>query len=180
MDMVATSLHISKRTLYESFPGKDLLLKSCVLSAIEKTKETIKSVEEEHSSSLEVILGINDVLLQQALSFCPAFYKDIRHYQHILEIMDDEFKSFIYDRLLAACNRASNEGHIVQDYNFDFLFSFFENNLFAFYTGRNLSPESQMKIFRHTIQVYLSGICTNEGREFLKEILFLKKYKTII
>lgn len=180
MDMVATALHISKKTLYEIFPCKDELLRNCVFFVLEKTKEKIADVERYSDSSLEVIWGINDLLLQEVISFCPAFYKDIKNFQDIMNAVYNELKVFIYDTLLIACNRAVKEAHIIQDYNFEFLFSFFENSLYAFYLSRNTPPESQVKVFRYTIQIYLTGICTDKGRDCLREILSYKKNKTII
>lgn len=180
MDMVANSLQISKRTLYESFPGKDELLKTCVSFSIKKAKEIITDIEKSHHSSLEIILNINDTLLQQTLSFCPAFYRDIKCYQHIIEEVNSELKTFVYNRLLIACNYAVNEGYIMPDYNFDFLLSFFEGNLTSFYLGKTLTTENQLTVFRYTIQVYLTGICTDKGRDFLKKILSQKKSKNII
>lgn len=175
MDMIATSIHISKRTLYEYQPSKKELLKSSILSTIGDIKNAILKMEEDRQSSLEIILNINYRLLQQALSYCPAFYKDIKYYPDILEIIEDEFKIFIRTRMLAICNRAVEEGYIISDYNFGFLFSFFETNLYSFYNGPNLPLENQMKVFRHTIQVYLSGICTDAGRDLLKQTISQKE-----
>lgn len=56
MDDIATSLGISKRTLYEVFPDKETLLEECILRGQKEGDEYLKNVLATSENVLEILL----------------------------------------------------------------------------------------------------------------------------
>ena len=56
MDDIATSLGISKRTLYEVFSDKETLLEECILKGQKEGDEFLKNVLATSGNVLEVLL----------------------------------------------------------------------------------------------------------------------------
>ena len=60
--------------------------------------------------------------------------------------------------------------------NFELAFQFFEKTLLAVPSGTN-DESRQEKIYTNAILTYLVGICTDEGRERLNNILVEIQYE---
>jgi AcrR family transcriptional regulator len=76
MGEVASELRISKRTLYEHFSDKNSLVFECVQREAENRRLLIEKAEED-ISSLQVILNINKIILQQILQWSPVFSRSL-------------------------------------------------------------------------------------------------------
>jgi len=84
MDMIASNLGMSKRTIYENFRDKDELLVH-VLKCMEEGRK--KLVEEKLNSSSNVIEAIFRLLKltnEHFRTMNPAFYVDIKKYHHTI------------------------------------------------------------------------------------------------
>lgn len=170
MDLIAAELHISKRTIYQYFPSKETLLFYCILFEWERMKEHISDLETDCASSLELMLRMDEWLFLQVSSFCPAFYQDLKVKRSAMKMIDEQLKSWIYSTFLDACTKAAEEGAVMQDTNFRFVFSFLENSIRAFYFQYQSSATEVKEIHRYTTLTYMNGICTEYGRRLIKII----------
>lgn len=85
MDQIASSIHISKRTLYENFSCKEELLDACLGTIFQKVEYGVKVIREATSDPLLVIfyMGQNHThfcfkyerLIDDTRDYYPAIYK---------------------------------------------------------------------------------------------------------
>lgn len=85
MDEIASSLGISKRTLYEVFYDKETLLEACVLRRQEMEEQYLKEVQAVAGNVLEVILKLFQYSIEQFHATNKKFFEDIKKYPRVAE-----------------------------------------------------------------------------------------------
>jgi len=78
MDMLASQLGISKRTIYEVFSDKDELLKGVLLWMMEKQREVMTRIFNESENVIEAIFKMLDLMMDHFQRMSPAFQMDMR------------------------------------------------------------------------------------------------------
>ena len=89
MEDVAAYLQISKRTLYERFPSKDIFLLACIKHEIEKEQEIIYLLEQKAISPLKQITKLYSHVIRFFQSFHPSFFKDLRKFPECGKELDN-------------------------------------------------------------------------------------------
>ena len=87
MDEIASSLGISKRTLYEVFYDKETLLEACVLRRQEMEERYLKEIQTVAGNVLEVILKLFQYSIEQFHATNKKFFEDIKKYPRVAELM---------------------------------------------------------------------------------------------
>ena len=82
MDMLASKMGISKRTIYEVFRDKDELLQGVLKWMILRQKEVMKKVLDESENLIEAIFMMLDKMLDHYKMMSPAFQMDIKRYHN--------------------------------------------------------------------------------------------------
>jgi TetR/AcrR family transcriptional regulator, cholesterol catabolism regulator len=78
MDMIASKMGISKRTIYEVFSDKDELLKGVLICMAEKQKELITRTMESSENAIAVIFKILEADRNMFQDMSPAFQEDMK------------------------------------------------------------------------------------------------------
>ena len=78
MDMLASQLGISKRTIYEVFSDKDELLKGVLKWMLERQRELMTKVFTESENTIEAIFKILDLMMDHFQKMSPAFQMDMK------------------------------------------------------------------------------------------------------
>jgi TetR/AcrR family transcriptional regulator, cholesterol catabolism regulator len=84
MDMIATNLGISKRTIYENFRDKDELLLNVLKCMQENQIALIESKLNSSENVIEALFSLLTVSSDHFRSMSPAFFVDIKKYHHTL------------------------------------------------------------------------------------------------
>jgi TetR/AcrR family transcriptional regulator, cholesterol catabolism regulator len=82
MDMLASHLGISKRTIYEVFRDKDELLQGVLKWMKEKQAETMKKIFNESENVIEAIFKMLDMMGNHFQNMSPAFQMDMKRYHN--------------------------------------------------------------------------------------------------
>ena len=82
MDMLASQLGISKRTIYEVFRDKDELLQGVLKWMKEKQAETMEKIFSESANVIEAIFKMLDMMNNHLQNMSPAFQMDMKRYHH--------------------------------------------------------------------------------------------------
>lgn len=82
MDLLASKLGISKRTIYEVFSDKDELLIGVVKWMSEKQKETMNGILQESENVIVANFRMINVIREHFQNMSPAFILDIKKYHH--------------------------------------------------------------------------------------------------
>ena len=96
MDMLATNLGISKRTIYEVFSDKDELLKGVFKWMIEKQNELMTKIFSESENVIEAIFKMLDLMTSHFQRMSPAFQMDMKRYHKALMNNQEELHDLPY------------------------------------------------------------------------------------
>ncbi len=84
MDLLATQMGISKRTIYEVFSDKDELLTGVVKWMTDKQKNLISKTLGESDNVIEAIFKILDIMTEHLRNMSPAFRLDMKRFHNDL------------------------------------------------------------------------------------------------
>jgi len=85
MDMLASQMGISKRTIYEVFKDKEELLEGVLKLMEVKQRELMKKIFSETKNVIEAIFKMLDIMRDHFQNMSPAFQMDMKRYHN--EIM---------------------------------------------------------------------------------------------
>ena len=80
MDDIAASMGISKRTLYEVFANKEMLLEDCIRKERQETNEYIRTILGQSAHVLEVLLKLYLRSIEKFHTTHKSFFEDIKKY----------------------------------------------------------------------------------------------------
>lgn len=163
MNFVSEVLHISKRTLYQLFPGKRDLLEACVAFRLEASRKRIER-QCEQSGPIEAIIRINYEAYAFSRVFYPAFRKDAIRYTGVLSLFDEKYRIPLCEMCSELFDDAKRMRLMLPESNFELAFRFFENTLLAV-PSASCDDARQAEVYSNAILTYLAGICTDEGRK---------------
>lgn len=170
MDYIASSLSISKKTIYEYFGSKRNLLYDCVCFCISRNIEQIQSEELDSVSPLRAIARINNILLRQALNFCPAFHNDIRHDVELSKLMDSEYVAYVNECYVKYFEQGRRQGLLDKKITVSHALAFFDQQIRNMYEKTLSDTVTKIDNYSFNILTYLTGVCTDKGRKELEQI----------
>jgi hypothetical protein len=91
MDMLASQMGISKRTIYEVFHDKDELLTGVMKWMAVKQREVVENTLNESDNVIEAIFRILNIMMDHFRNMSPAFQMDIKRlHQDVFKKLDNE------------------------------------------------------------------------------------------
>lgn len=170
MDDIANRLSISKRTLYEIYADKEMLLFEGVKKFHRMKREQMKNIAQNSDNVMDIILDVYKLHMEQFRITTPVFYSDLEKYPKILEYFDEEAKEQ-HTLFLDFLKRGISEGFFRDDLNYDIIACMFDaigkyimsNQLYNHYT--------MGEIMANVIFVMLRGFCTLRGAKVLDSFL---------
>jgi len=96
MDMLASQLGISKRTIYEVFSDKDELLKGVLSWMMEKQSEIMTRIFTESGNVIEAIFKMLDLMMSHFQKMSPAFQMDMKRLHRDLNRNPEELTDLPY------------------------------------------------------------------------------------
>lgn len=96
MDMIASQLGISKRTIYEVFRDKDELLQGVLKWMTEKQAEVMKKIFSESENVIEAIFKMLDMMNNHFQNMSPAFQMDMKRFHYDLVKMPGSQNAYPY------------------------------------------------------------------------------------
>jgi TetR/AcrR family transcriptional regulator, cholesterol catabolism regulator len=96
MDMLASRLGISKRTIYEVFRDKDELLKGVLKWMFEKQHELTTKTFNESENVIEAIFKMLDIMKSHVQKMSPAFQMDMKRLHREVQKNQEELINLPY------------------------------------------------------------------------------------
>lgn len=111
MDMLASQLGISKRTIYEIFSDKDELLKGVLKWMAGKQQEVKKKVFGESENVIQAIFILLDLMSEHFRKMSPAFKLDMEKYHNniLMALRENDQMPYYLDNI-EMIRRGVNEG----------------------------------------------------------------------
>ena len=166
MDDIAQQLVISKRTLYEIFENKEVLLYEGVRKSKRQRNELLKQMVSECSNVMDLILLFYHKKVEEFKLVNPQFYEDLVRYPRVLDFLEEE-KDANLQQFIAFLKRGVSEGYFRSDIDYEVVtwsFSIMSQNIMSSQLYNKYSMEY---IMYNLIFVSLRGFCTQKGIEVL-------------
>ena len=170
MDDVASDLGISKRTLYEIYENKELLLFEGVKRYYKEREEYAERESHQCKNVMEIMLRIYRSKVEEFRQTNHLFYSDLVKYPSVLDFLEKQNQQ-MRNRSLKFMQRGIEEGFFRDDLNFELVSKMFDalgryvmsNELYRTYTIE--------EIFNNMVFVSLRGMCTEKGIKVLDQML---------
>jgi len=178
VDVIATELNISKKTLYKHFASKEKLLGEVINHIISEYNRTIKTILNSDNDSVTKFYMLFEYHSEQMKTVSQKWMKDIRIHT---PKMWDKIEKFKYNHIYAIMSQLLEQGKnekLVTDTQLDLVIE-----SITAVTRHLLSPDfihysrySQTELIKFIFDSHLLGLLTNKGRELYKK----KKLKSNI
>lgn len=183
MDDLASSLGISKRTLYENFKDKEDILDCYMVSLRENREKEFKKYAEESDNMIEVVLKIIEYHSNIELP-SVRFFEDIyKYYPRIYQEKQEDIKmnKFYFRKFLS---EGIEKGYVRKDLNIEVVAFLVEQNNYTFMRSSFLrepfaeKPDFTFKELFFTMMTnFVRGISTFKGIEIIDKYLDEKTNK---
>lgn len=173
MDKIASSLTMSKRTLYEYFENKEALVSACLLYFKDENEKETNRLKASCNCSFSALLvsfrytilmlrRINTNFIDDAKMMFPKRFEQAKMSRNAL---CETFRSYI--------EKSQSEGHIKPEYSAQVLAELYYNMLFSLQEKGtyDLREQSISEVLYTVCKVFFRGVATEEGYEMIKEYL---------
>lgn len=170
MDDLATELTISKRTLYEIFEDKEMLLLEGVKMYYERKREYLLNYDEEGHDVMEIVLEAYRMKVEEVRSVNPAFYVDLMKYPKLTRFMKDT-QERTRESFLDFMNRGIAEGYFRKDVNYALVPHIFDALGQHILSNSLLQQYSVEELYSNFFLIALRGFCTDKGQHTIDRLM---------
>ena len=127
MDTIAKELGMSKRTLYENYPSKEVLIEECLLLLTETLNRTIESVLDYEQDATKILSAIRKTCSSKNNIFRinHIFGEELfQNYPELFEKHTAKYKKEHVKYLREFLSRAAADGYVKPNVDVDFAASF--------------------------------------------------------
>ena len=170
MDDIAKGLNISKRTLYELYENKEILLYECIKKAKAQDEREMLTMMSQHDNVIDIILNIYKIKIEQFKQVTPQFYSDLEKFPKVMSYLEEQHER---DRVLQKefIVRGVEEGYFRKDVDIDIVIIMFDA-LSQYVRRTRLYNQYPVKdIFNNMLFISFRGICTQQGIEVIDRFL---------
>jgi len=170
MDDIAKGLNISKRTLYEIYDNKEVLLFECLKRAKSQDELRMMDMLSQQNNVIDIILNIYKIKIAQLKQVNPLFYSDIERFPTVMAFLDEQHER---DRILQKqfLVRGVEEGYFRKDIDINIVITMFDA-LSQYVRRTRLYNQFPVKdIFNNMLFISFRGICTQKGIEVIDRFL---------
>ena len=170
MDDIARTLNISKRTIYELYENKEVILFEGIKRYNQRREEEMSQFVKGNTNVMDIILNVYKVKVEEFRFTNPLFYDDIEKYPDVMAYLK---KSREENRkeLIAFLNKGVKEGYFREDINNDLVTILFDSIGQLFLQKRLYARFSIESVLNNIMFISLRGICTIKGIEVLDDFL---------
>ena len=166
MDDIAKDLGISKRTLYELYENKEILLYEGVKKYKEQRENEMTELYRQCPDIMDTILNIYRKKVEEFKKTCPDFYADIAKYPSVQELFRQDRKQSL-DNFVEFLKRGIDEGYFRRNLNLELVAALFTSAMEFVMQNQLYKNYSIEDIFHNIVFVSLRGFCTLKGVERL-------------
>lgn len=174
MDDIAQALAISKRTLYEIFDNKELLLLEGVKLYYNRKEERREMEYGQCKNVMDIMLSVYHNKVIEFKKTSPQFYADIVKYPTVQDYLLRRRKK-AHNQLLSFLQRGVDEGYFRKDVELELVATMFTAITEYIISHQLYKQYAIEQIFHDLVFVSLRGFCTPEGIVLFNQV-FQEEY----
>ena len=168
MDDIAHSLSISKRTVYEIYDNKEVLLLEGVKKFKSLWEKRFEELYERTPDVMDLLLKVYRIKVEESKTISPVFYEDLVKYPSIVDFLRQD-KQQAYQRFISFLKRGVEEGYFRNDIDLELFASSFNALIEHVMNSQLYRPAGIEHICHNVIFIYMRGLCTPEGVKHLDQ-----------
>lgn len=170
MDDVAAELGISKRTLYEIFETKELLLFEGIQYYHSQNAKQVKEKTDRCKNVMEILVVAYKAKVEEFRQTCPQFYVDLVKYPKVARFLNQENQK-VRKSIVKFLERGVYEGYFMEEIN-QVLVGRLLDALTKYVMVNQLYRQYSIEeIFTNILFMSLRGICTEKGIKAIDRLL---------
>ncbi|WP_295673271.1 TetR/AcrR family transcriptional regulator [uncultured Mucilaginibacter sp.] len=165
-------LGISTKTMYKYFSNKEALLEDCLGLHYRGADHGISEMLKDSPNPVAAIVSVYSKSMELDFGTNHLFYHDLNYYYPALQdrVMKEQV-SGAFKKIILLIQQGINEEYFLAYLKAPIVFE----TLSAMYTSvtRNSvykSREQKNELIKHTMMVYLRGICTEKGLQVIRQL----------
>lgn len=170
MDDMVSLLTISKRTLYEIFSNKEVLLLESLKKISDARNVKLKKLVDNSQNVMDIIIQVFKLRIDELQGVNPTFFKDLIKYPFIVRYFEETRKNK-RETMLRFLRRGVDEGYFKPEYNYDLVVEAFEGEEKQIMICNLMQDNSIEDIMLNMTFVTLRGICTSKGIDILDRFI---------
>jgi len=171
MDQLASSLGISKRTIYEVFSNKDEILKETILRHINQQRDNRERLLQESETALHFFISILNQGIENLKAVNPQFVNEVRvYYPSIWSTIICASQDYKIFQTIKIIQRGIIEGVFRDDMDVTIVSKFIVEAITILVNQDIFSAHiyAPSKLYHDSIITLVRGICTIKGIEMLE------------
>lgn len=173
MDDIAKELGMSKKTLYQQYKNKDMLLEDVLAYGMNNILETMENLDNKIDNAIERMFSrdedierasrTNDsILLRQLIKYYPHIFN-----KHIL-LFSEKFS----DILVHNIERGRAQGYYREDFDANFYAKIFFQLIMSYNTSPylNITDITRPQFHHEALMFYMNAITTEKGKEYIRSL----------
>ncbi len=169
MDDIASQLSISKRTLYEIYSNKELLLYECVRDHDETMERILAEQLAPDSSVMDILVSFMRLHIEDSSKTNPQFYVELVKYPRVKRYIEER-REKQSSRTTGFMHRGVEEGFFRSDINYE-IFNIMIDAFMKQVVERELYKTIPLSdIIQNVIMVILRGFCTDKGLKYISRL----------
>ncbi|MGL4853024.1 MAG: TetR/AcrR family transcriptional regulator [Phocaeicola sp.] len=170
MDDIASSLGISKRTIYELFSDKSDLLLEVVKMRSAETQAFLDKAVAESDNILEVILKHYKRNVTEFRTICPLFLLDLNKYPAVLAYIN-QHRLESAGKMMEAFRVGIEQGIFCPDINYEIIRVAFVEEMNLFLNSELCEKYPLVEIYETMLMMHMRGISTEKGRKIVDDFI---------
>lgn len=177
MNDVAAKMHMSKRTLYETFKDKETLLRECILKQHRFKDEYFKDMMNSSMNVLEILLTCYHRSVENIRNTNYRFFQDIKKYPDLAELLHKN-REQESDEAMEYFRRGVEQGLFRNDINFVIMNILLHEQINILIHSDICQQFSFIEVYEVIMLTYIRGLCTEKGLKLLDDYIgeYHKKY----
>ena len=171
MDDIANNLSISKRTLYEIYPNKEVLLLEGLRAEHEAMDlEFMRFMTTGSRSVIDVLVQFCKMQMRSLATVSPLYFSDIHKFPNALSFLA-ELHEENQSKSKEFLQKGVEEGFFRDDVNFDIVSRMGQATMLHVMQIQLYKQYSLQHIFRNVFLLLIRGICTPKGVKVVDQML---------
>ena len=171
MDDVANELSISKRTLYELFSNKEMLLLHCVQQMRKAREEHFRRFGESGPhSEIAMILEYYRFQLRRSATVSINFVKELQKYPPVVKWLEEANRKVKAEAKIFFDKGIAN-GYFRTDCNYELIGEYSDIAIADAMENGLMDKYGVQEVFKNITMLYVRGFCTLKGIEELEKLL---------
>ena len=170
MDDIAVSLGISKRTLYEVFANKEMLLEACILKEREDMKAYVDEMLATSAHVHEVLLKLYLHSIERFHATHKSFFEDLKKYPKVYELFKSD-KKHDSAEAVSFFKEGVKQGIFRDDINFAIVNLLVHEQIELLLNTDICEKYSFLEVYESIMFTYLRGISTEKGARELEKFI---------